>query len=248
MLNNYKTSLSAEQEAEVLKSTESAKKLNRKVVTLDNGRSWIVPTEKELKSARTVNETIVEMLKLLGEEIASDKTLRYFIKKDTFLGYVYDVAQTLEGLRSTKGTTVLVDDDFYAVSEYKVPTKLEDYLKTGRIYASNEAIDELEPFSEMDKVNCTLTPAEFNKFFDNFNAAQEQDKRIATTSFKAQSCSLENIQYLEDKNGLGLRRFHETGFDEMTCQLVALKIDAISDYLRLSPKYTVRKMVLWLLK
>lgn len=200
----------------------------------------IIPSE-QLKS--NLKQAFLEGF----QTYCSVKTSKYFVHSDNFDQRLDSVVETIVGLMSVKGTVVTVNGDQYSKSEYKVPTRLVDLIRSGFIYASPDAIDRAEPVFEVSKVRPNLSPMQFNRFFTDFNVGQCEGYPSFQLSEVAgrDAVTLEDVQYLEDENGV-MRKLHESGFEIELCALLGLNITALSPYLVGYPKPTNMEVVKWL--
>lgn len=181
------------------------------------------------------------------EMYSSVKTSKYFVHSDNFDQRLNDVVNTIVGLMSVKGTIVTVNGDQYSKSEYKVPARLHDLIRCGSIYASPDAIDRAEPIFEVMKVQTSLNPMQFNRFFTDFNAGQFEgypSLQLAEVAGR-DAVTLEDVQYLEDEDGV-MRKLHENGFEIELCSLLRLNIETLSPYLVGYNKPTQTEVAVWL--
>lgn len=160
-----------------------------------------------------------------------------------------DVCDTLEAIRCAKGATVNVGEDSFNIKDYHVPNAFVEYLNSGEVYASRDAIGKAEPLIKAKKVEAKLPPFAFNKFFSDFNSAQAEEFQIKVRDQwdREVPISLEDVQYLEDENGR-LAKLHENGFSAQTCYLIGVKVDGLSKYLATYNKPTQDGMTQWLLQ
>lgn len=181
------------------------------------------------KDVYTVYPRLVRLFIDAFELMASQKTMKYFINDSSFEQRLIDVVQTIEAIRCSQSNTISVDGESYAVSEYKIPTRLVDYVNAGIIYASSDAVGSRAPIIKVNGCTGKLTPLQFNKFFDDFNINQET-KLNTVESFNRSTTVLGDVQYAEDEHGMMIR-LSETGLDIETCYLVGIRIDGLGDYL-----------------
>lgn len=195
-----------------------------------------------------VNTQLLDAFLLLNDEVASGRTRKYFTGDARFNERLQDVLQTIEGLRTAYGSSVVVDGEVYNRSDYLVPKKLKDYVNSGRIYASKDAIGVESPIFESEKVNIPLSPEAFHHFFTEFNGTQGEDKKfILVESLTKENLTLEDLQYLEDESGLQLAKLREEAIcDSVTCQLMGYRLDSLTKYLRKYAKYNPKGILKWL--
>lgn len=191
----------------------------------------------------TLKQAFIEGFNLYS----SVKTQKYFIHSDDFDQRLEDVVNTIVGLMSINGTVVTVNGDQFSKSDYKIPARLVDLIRCGSIYASTDAINRARPIFEVEKVQTSLTPMQFNRFFNDFNVGQQegyQSIHLVEASGRG-AVSLEDVQYLEDGNGV-MRKLHENGFEIELCSLLGLEIETISQYLVGYSKPSITEVAVWL--
>lgn len=183
-------------------------------------------------------------------DVASERTKKYTMRDtDSFNQRLSDVVETIEAIRSVKGATVEVGEDSFMISDYHIPKALLDYMSTGRIYASKDAVGKAEPVIEVERRPAKLSPVMFNKFFVDFNSYQLDGYKIPCVDqwTKEQFATLEEVQFLEDEEGR-LAKLHEGGFDECTCALLGIRIHELSRYLSSVDVPTKDGFTTWLLR
>lgn len=176
--------------------------------------------------------------------LASSKTEKYFLSTvETRLGEVVD---TIEALRAAKGSTITVDGDIYNISEYQIPKALLNYVRSGTIYGSKDAVGKAMPILEVKKSDGKLTPIKFNTFFNDYNSYQHESVQIPMTSLSTKEpVTVEDVDYLEDQDGL-MAKLHESGFGIETCSMIGLKIEGFNSFLATYTTPTLDAFTSWM--
>lgn len=206
----------------------------------------VVPSEVTINNDtyETGYPKIVTLIHNAFGLMASQRTVRYFLKSEDYGQRLVDVVDTLEAIRCSRSNTISVDDESYAISDYRIPVKLFDYLNSGIIYASSDAAGSKKPIFKANVCSGKLTPLQFNKFFDDFNVNQERKLNVSD-NFTRSTTVLGDVQYAEDGQGMMLR-LGESGFDLETCYLLGFRLDGFEAYLTKYAKPNVDGITRWL--
>lgn len=184
-------------------------------------------------------------------EVASPKTNKYLIGssiqviesgklvKQDFERRLEDVVRTLYVLRSTFSSSVTVNGETFNVSEYNIPSTLDDFMNTGRLFTTQDAIGKCEPstatFVKDDGTIAKngevgiVTPERFNAFWNSFNENQSEGfSRLNLVPFKRKDICYGDLQYAEDAGVLV--KVSDVGADEFVCFLADLQINDSNGY------------------
>lgn len=202
---------------------------------------------KTIKSSDLITK-LKDAFKSLKDEVASAKTEKYVTSRPDFDERLNSVVDTIVGLMSCYGSVVTVKGIDFMITDYNVPAKLEDLINCGRIFAAVDSIGRVNPIFKVEKVDVSLTPESFNRFFSDFNSNQSDDTKVKLSEgITRRTISLEDVQYLKDKSG-AMVKLHENGFDIELCYLLGLEIDGISEYLNSYSAPNALGVALWLLR
>lgn len=181
------------------------------------------------------------------DTLASARARKYVLSDKGFNQRLSDVCDTIEAIRSTLGTEVDLDGESYAIKDYQIPKALVNYVSSGLIYGSSDAVGKVDPVIRVKKTEAKLSPIVFNKFFADFNGYQAEGFRIPVVDAwnKLTAISLEDVQYLEDESGR-MAKLHENGFDIQTCWLIELSVEGLCRYLSKYDAPTKDGMTTWL--
>lgn len=202
--------------------------------------------ESAAASAKTTSR-LETVLRNTIEVLASARSKKYVLMDKEFDQRLSEICVTLEAIRSTRGAEINIDGESYPIKDYQIPKALINYVSSGLIYGSPDAIGKANPIIRVAKTDAKLSPLVFNKFFSDFNGNQAEGFRIPVADVwnKLTSVTLEDVQYLEDEDGR-MAKLHEGGFDIQTCWLIGLSIDGLSKYLSRYDIPTKDGMVTWL--
>jgi hypothetical protein len=163
-------------------------------VTIDEIKISTFDGEPLSDKLTKLENTIIAVLTLF----ATSKTMRYVVQSVT-VGMVRRIADTIEALRFTPSQNIKVGGNIYQTSEYEVPSVLQHYLDSGRMYLVPESLGLevlIRPTTNFDPVS----PVVFNQFWNRFNETQV-DKKINLTPYTRKDYFLGNMDYAEDGNG-----------------------------------------------
>jgi len=199
------------------------------------------------ESAAVLDTRLKVVLNNAFDTLASARARKYVLSDKGFNQRLSDVCDTIEAIRSTLGTEVDLDGESYSIKDYQIPKALTNYVSSGLIYGSSDAVGKVDPIIRIKKAEAKLSPLVFNKFFADFNGYQAEGFRIPVVDAwnKLTSISLEDVQYLEDESGR-MARLHENGFDIQTCWLIGLKVEGLCLYLSKYDTPTKDGMTTWL--
>jgi hypothetical protein len=194
-----------------------------------------------------VNSRLMEVFTSAFDTLASARARKYVLSEASFNQRLMDVCNTIEAIRSTLGSEVDCDEESYPIKDYQIPSALINYVSSGLIYGSQDAVGKVDPIIRVKKRVATLSPLVFNKFFSDFNNYQNEGYRINVSDSwnKLTATTLEDVQYLEDESGR-MAKLHEGGYDIQTCWLLSVRIDGIATYLSKYDAPTMDGMTTWL--
>jgi hypothetical protein len=199
------------------------------------------------ESAASSDTRLKVVLKNTFDDLASVRAKKYVLSDEGFDQRLSDVCDTINAIRSTLGTEVDLNGESYPIKDYQIPKALVNYVSSGLIYGSSDAVGKVDPIIQIKKAEAKLSPLVFNKFFADFNGYQADGYKIPVVDAwnRLTTVSLEDVQYLEDKSGR-MAKLHENGFDIQTCWLIGLSVEGLCQYLSKYDAPTKDGMTRWL--
>lgn len=194
-------------------------------------------------------------------EFASSKTDRYFlsgIKKSMANDSAYpeivgDVVRTFCAVMSkrSKSSMITADGENWPVEDFKFPLAWWSLTRGRIVYATRSADEHAKPYYQFEAVDGKLlTPNQVTRFFDSYNAAQNQgDLMIELGPVPADfndTADLLQFKALVGENGM--TEWNASGtIEDIVAQLLEVECPVDDEFLQLWDEYDERSVAKWLM-
>lgn len=156
------------------------------------------------------------------------------------------VVATVTALASARSKYItLPDGSVESISDYKVPSSLQEIIDLGHVYMNRDAINRAEPVFEVQIENFenVLSVSQFNDFWADYNSAQVQKINVKNVVKLSEITVSELEMAMTGTEKMGELGGTITGF---ASYVAGVHLDYLDGYLHVAPTPVQRELRTWL--